>query len=252
MYDRSMTSRDAVEKFHLLFLRALAASLEDRSLVTLKGGSNLRFYFGSPRYSEDMDLAVRTVARGTLARKVERSILESASFTRVLVAHGLAVERWSAPKQTDTVQRWKISIRHETLSEPTKVEFSRRSVAGGEVEPIPSSTLERQRVAGPIVASHYPIAIAAEQKIEALISRTEPQARDVFDLHWLLSRGARIGRLSAKRAKEATARTLAFTRDDFEGHVLAYLDDDERKNWTAREVIEAMQLRVAGAIEATA
>jgi hypothetical protein len=43
--------RQSVELFHLVFLRALFATAEDRERVALKGGCNLRFYFGSVRYS---------------------------------------------------------------------------------------------------------------------------------------------------------------------------------------------------------
>jgi hypothetical protein len=46
------TTRQAVETFHLVFLRALVAKGEHKALIALKGGCNLRFYFGSVRYSE--------------------------------------------------------------------------------------------------------------------------------------------------------------------------------------------------------
>jgi hypothetical protein len=62
------SNRQYVELFHLLFLRQLASG-EDRSLIALKGGCNLRFFFGSIRYSEDMDLDVWTMARETLKNK---------------------------------------------------------------------------------------------------------------------------------------------------------------------------------------
>jgi len=48
------------ELFHLVFLRDLARSVKPSSFV-LKGGANLRFFFGSPRYSEDMDIDAREI-----------------------------------------------------------------------------------------------------------------------------------------------------------------------------------------------
>lgn len=57
-----LTARQAVEVFHLIFLRALVAKGEDKSLIALKGGCNLRFYFGSIRYSEDIDFDVVVMA----------------------------------------------------------------------------------------------------------------------------------------------------------------------------------------------
>ena len=52
----------AVERFHLLFLSQLGTRV-DKNLYGLKGGCNLRFYWKSIRYSQDIDFDVRTVAR---------------------------------------------------------------------------------------------------------------------------------------------------------------------------------------------
>jgi len=41
------------EIFHLVFLRALVRSMP-LSTLALKGGVNLRFFFGSTRYSEGL------------------------------------------------------------------------------------------------------------------------------------------------------------------------------------------------------
>lgn len=60
-----------------MFLRALVAKGEDKSLVALKGGCNLRFFFGSERYSEDMDLDVVVMARETLKNKVDRAVWDA-------------------------------------------------------------------------------------------------------------------------------------------------------------------------------
>jgi hypothetical protein len=43
------------EGFHVVLLRALAERLQGRDWV-LKGETNLRLYFGSIRFSEDIDL----------------------------------------------------------------------------------------------------------------------------------------------------------------------------------------------------
>lgn len=51
------SDRDCREVFHFLFLEWLLR-VTAPSLVVLKGGVNLRFFHGSPRYSEDMDLDV--------------------------------------------------------------------------------------------------------------------------------------------------------------------------------------------------
>ena len=88
----ALSVRQSIELFHLVFLRALVAKGEDTSLVVLKGGCNLRFFFGSVRYSEDMDLDVVVIAKGTLKNKVER-LLQSPAVTAPLKMYGITPPR---------------------------------------------------------------------------------------------------------------------------------------------------------------
>ena len=57
------------EIFHLVFLRALVRSVP-LSTFALKGGVNLRFFFGSIRYSEDMNIDVSGLVVNALSEKV--------------------------------------------------------------------------------------------------------------------------------------------------------------------------------------
>src|SRR5205823_7218517 len=91
----------AVEKFHLIFLTQLGARI-DKKLYSLKGGSNLRFFWKSIRYSEDLDFDVHTIARETLRKNVNR-IFEEPGFRRILRSHQLDILR-SQLKQLDTTQ----------------------------------------------------------------------------------------------------------------------------------------------------
>jgi hypothetical protein len=52
---REPRGRQVIELFHLAFLQVLQARL-DQSRYVLKGGANLRYFFDSVRYSEDIDL----------------------------------------------------------------------------------------------------------------------------------------------------------------------------------------------------
>ena len=70
------------EAFHLCFLHRLL-KVSDINLYVLKGGVNLRFFFGSPRYSEDMDLDVTAGSVATL-KKNGYKILEDGAFQRSL------------------------------------------------------------------------------------------------------------------------------------------------------------------------
>jgi hypothetical protein len=123
-----LNDRQAIEVFHLLFLRAFGARV-DKTLFALKGGCNLRFFLKSIRYSEDMDLDIHTMAVGTLQNNVNR-LLDTPAFAQALRAQGLELVRTAQPKQTGTTQRWKLGLRiRESGTEiPTKIEFSRRGL----------------------------------------------------------------------------------------------------------------------------
>src|SRR5258708_2516194 len=138
-----LSARQSVELFHLIFLRALAVKSEDKALIALKGGCNLRFYFGSVRYSEDIDFDVGVITRGTLKNKIER-LLKSAVVVSPLKSKGIEITDFSAPKQTETTQRWKVGLRVDGLNVPlrTKVEFSRRdAIVGAAFEAIEREVL---------------------------------------------------------------------------------------------------------------
>ena len=51
------SDRQKQEIFHFLFLERLL-KISDPKLYVIKGGVNLRFFFHSPRYSEDLDIDV--------------------------------------------------------------------------------------------------------------------------------------------------------------------------------------------------
>ena len=59
------TIRQQVEVFHLEFLRGVVRS-ESAKNFAVKGGCNLRFFLGSPRYSEDLDLDLSHIQVQTL------------------------------------------------------------------------------------------------------------------------------------------------------------------------------------------
>ena len=66
------------EIFHLEFLRWLSRKVKAEHYA-LKGGANLRFFFKSIRYSEDMDLDVQKIKLETL-KEVVMKILKAPSF----------------------------------------------------------------------------------------------------------------------------------------------------------------------------
>lgn len=171
--------------FHLLFLRALETRL-DRKCYVVKGGANLRSWFGSARYSEDLGLDAVSGEPHALREGVDK-VLTSAAFQTLLRSQRLLVGRISKPKQTETTQRWKFEIVGEGSRLPlhTKIEFSRRgSDEPYELEPARSEIVQVYGLPAP-TANHYTAAAAVRQKIGALAGRKEPQARDIWDLDHL-------------------------------------------------------------------
>lgn len=63
------------EGFHVVLLRALAERLQGRDWV-LKGGTNLRLYFGSIRFSEDIDLDVGKDLAGAMQRAIPATLAD--------------------------------------------------------------------------------------------------------------------------------------------------------------------------------
>src|SRR5437763_7577340 len=86
----------AVELFHLLFLQQLGVRM-DKHLYAVKGGCNLRFFFRSIRYSEDLDLDVHTTAKETLRKNVNQ-VLKFAGLVQILRTHRLEIGFVSEPK----------------------------------------------------------------------------------------------------------------------------------------------------------
>jgi predicted nucleotidyltransferase component of viral defense system len=246
------TDRQAIEIFHLLFLRSFGARV-DKTLFSLKGGCNLRFYHRSIRYSEDMDLDIKTMAPGTLRSNVD-AVLEADAFRHSLQAQSIAIEKASAPKQTQAVQRWKISLRVTQQEEPipTKIEFSRRALDPGIViEPVSAELIRQYRIYQ-VIVQHYDATNAFAQKIGALALRTETQARDIFDLDLLVNAGPTPTQLNKSQRDlipKAIDNALSVSYDDFTGQVVAYLEPQAQRDYNNREAWNSLQERVVDALQ---
>ena len=240
-----------VEQFHLLFLAQLGRRLNP-SLFVLKGGCNLRFFHQSLRYSEDMNLDLGEVGTDVFRDKV-RDVLASRPFAQILEARGIAVERVSAPKQTETTQRWKFGllVRDAGAILPTKIECSRRGldagVAFGSVDP----RIVRDYQLPPLMVSHYDAGAALRQKIGALAGRPETQARDVFDAHHLLGRGAAgvaaLG-LDERLAERASANAMAIDFATFRSQVLSFLEPDDQARFDSASAWDTIVFELVDAL----
>jgi predicted nucleotidyltransferase component of viral defense system len=244
--------QECVELFHLLFLSFLGKKL-DKQCYVLKGGCNLRFFFGSPRYSEDMDIDIANMAVYSLQQTVSH-ILKSSSFALALQSQRIAIEHVTEHKQSETTQRWKFGLQRHGFEQviPTKVEFSRRGMqVGAALGSVNPSLVQRYGLA-PVMAPHYPAETALLQKISALASRSVTQARDIFDLYLLLSK-ERFKKIEPDLERHvldaARNNALALSFDDFKGQVIAYLQPDDQSGYDSPAAWDAMQLSVLEMLE---
>lgn len=242
----------AVEIFHLHVLRLLTSEA-DRGLYTLKGGTNLRFFFGSLRLSEDMDIDVAVAAKGTVKAKVDK-LLAGRPLQVLLAAAGMTIRETSVPKQTDTTQRWKVALQVQGAGAPlrTKIELSRRPSSGEtKFEAVDRQLAQEYRLTPPLV-SHYTAPAAMAQKLGALAGRTEPQARDVFDLHLLMSHVGgtlRLDTVTRTRLPKALEQAISISYDDYRAQVVAFLDPEQQALLRSRAHWDGMQAAVLDFIE---
>ncbi len=250
------------EAFHCLVLQHLAPGFGLD--LRVKGGVNLRFYYGSERYSEDMDLDAAPRLRQRLKASLPK-ILHGPAIRRELLRLGIRdLDLPDRPaKDTDTVLRYKLGLFAGGVRYPTKIEVSYRSDA-----PATWATLARPlaEIVDPYrdvgttypEVGHYGRTAAVLQKIKALALRGEVQARDVFDLNVLLSPklDERLpavdvellrGHLSDRVLADAFTRTFQISVGEFKDQVAEFLPPGTRSTHTANW--DDTQLHVAIFIE---
>ncbi len=244
------------EIFHLVFLRALIRSVPISTFV-LKGGSNLRLFFGSIRYSEDMDVDASGMTLHLLRDKV-MDILTSSALLDTVRTFG--IERIQPPnisraKQTETVQRFKVHLitaAGEDLS--AKVEFSRRGFDSPiKSEPILPQILATYRMP-PLIIPHYTALAAARQKIRTIAERRQPEARDIFDLFTLSSQPEVSTMNPAEMFSQeelilARQRIYALDYARYRDTVVSYLGSEDRTAYDSAQVWDQIRLQVVSLLE---
>lgn len=231
-----LTSREQIELFHLMFLRQFNAQI-DSNFYSVKGGCNLRFFFNSVRYSEDLDLDIRVIQKQTLENKVSK-ILSSQPLLKSLQGYGITQIKVTSPKQSNTTQRWKIQLYAEQVEMPyhTKIEFSRRSeVFQPELENISMKICQTYHLS-PLRLPHYGLPDAVTQKIFALSNRLLTQARDIFDLYHLLH-FSRPPQFSFKKTlvEKAQEALLSISFDDYKSQVVNFLEPAEQSIFDSKD-----------------
>src|SRR5450756_2083921 len=113
-----------VELLHLVLLQVMPSYLPV-SDYAVKGGANLRLFYGSRRRSQDIDFdylgsqfhAVEGAVDGALASRAFRDLLRVA---------GVEMSDPTKPTQNDTTRRWKFQVDGPAAHLNTKIEFSAR------------------------------------------------------------------------------------------------------------------------------
>jgi len=228
-------------------------------MYVLKGGVNLRFFFGSPRYSEDMDIDVIAGSVETL-KKNGYKILHDDAFRRSLRTFDIANIEVNDPakgKQTKTTQRFRFGLITPAGNRlPTKVEFSRRSKTADGMSEFRFIDADIARAYRKLAfrCPHYTGAAAVVQKLRALTGRQVTQARDVFDLAILIRSGlgppAPWSKLLKKSQHEkAIDHLLSLNWEDYEGQVVEFLDAASRAEYGDRSAWELLQNLVLSELE---
>lgn len=244
------------EVFHLEFLRWFGRKANP-SNYALKGGVNMRFFFGSIRYSEDMDLDLSEM-RVDIVQDIVLTILNSQNFVDNLRPYG--IQRISIPdmakaKQTEITQRFKIHLvtfAGEDLF--TKIEFSRRGLQEGIVaNSIPDSILHTYKMI-PVIVPHYDEVFATIQKVSALALRPAVQARDIFDLYILSPKMSdaqikKIKKPDKSELKTAYENLFTVTFEQFRDSVLSFLLPDDQNSYNSAIFWDEIKLKVANLLE---
>ena len=253
MYYNDLEIREAC---HLCFLRMLVKSVSLSSVV-LKGGCNLRFFFGSIRYSEDIDLDVQNLEVHAL-RETVISILESDALGFSLRAYGIdqiIPPNLEHAKQTETVQRFKAHLLTSAGADLyTKIKFSRRGITDDFLsEGVLNERLGRYHMA-PMVVPHYSAPSALRQKLVALRDRQQVEARDVFDIHSLQTQPEVMqydpkAEFSPQDRVAISERIYGISFEEFRNKVLSFLSMEDRSYYDSKTVWDDMRLGVVDLLE---
>lgn len=239
------------EIFHLEFLRWFGRKVKSAHYA-VKGGVNLRLFFKSFRYSEDIDIDVKGISVIDI-QKVVLDILTARSFISNLKPFGVdsvVPPNMVKAKQTETTQRFKVHLiaaGGEDLF--TKIEFSRRGFLGEILVQAVSDEVLRAYKLTPLLVPHYDVWSAITQKVLALAARSSIQARDIFDLYVLNSQydpaRSREVRLDGADIKKAHDNIFEVSFEQFRDTVLSYLSQDDQVAYASAAAWDEIKLKVA-------
>jgi len=244
------------EIFHLEFLRWFSHTVKAK-YYALKGGVNMRFFFNSPRYSDDMDIDVSDLSVGFFQDTVLK-ILAAPPFISIFKYYGISnivTPDITKAKQTETTQRFKIHLLTFSGEELfTKIEFSRRGLKKGIIAQSVSDNILRSYKLIPILIPHYDIQSSIIQKIDAVASRSVIQARDIYDLYILNSQfiateETEFEIIDKDKLEKAYNNVFEVTFEQFRDSVVSYLPPEEQIIYSNDSSWDEVRLKAANLIE---
>lgn len=218
-------------------------------------------FFGSVRYSEDIDLDVVPIKRRAV-KKALLDIMKSSPFMRRLRTLGiqeLRIGTNEVSKDTETTLRLGRQVVVGGVPYATSIEISFRTphaADGRETVPIDQRLADRYLELGTIVrVPHYVRTAAISQKLTALAYRTAVQARDVFDLCWLMQheldpaeRDHIAERVDAVTLRKASTRAMEMPFEEYRDQVIEYLDPSEAQAFASESDWVSQQLQVVALV----
>ena len=250
-----MVPVQVAESFHLAFLQALATRA-NLTAWALKGGGNLRFFYLSDRFSEDIDLDTFDVEPWAFQERVDQT-LASDLLKRILGTLGSRLEYVNPKERSETKSKWVIGIRHpETDLVYTQIEVSHRAYPYRDfvkVEPVsPAAIAPYAAALRRPTFGHYLPRAAIAQKVDALRGREVRQPRDVFDLDVLfrVALDAVVrGDINEADLRAAITRIVEIGYDEFRAKVLSFIEPAMLPLYEADEAWEGMQMTVIERLE---
>lgn len=248
-----------IEGFQAAFLEVATATLPVAEYA-VKGGGNMRFFFGSVRSSKDMDFDYLGDRFPSWEDRVN-ALFDGRALDRLLRLREIQITALNRlKKQADVTRRWTLTLATETVRDASsKVEFSGRDARRGGGLETETATVDpevaRSLGMGRVALRHYVPSAAVTHKVAALRQRPHTEPRDVFDLDHLIRRfpsALTEARLDPNAIEDAVARAQALTYDEYDSAVVPYLDEELWPILGSAEAWEAMRDRVVEALEARA
>ena len=152
-----------IEKDHKLLMRNIVQSLADTPYV-LKGGTALMFGYDLDRFSEDLDFD--SVKKLNLETKIKENL-----------PSGFEIIEITKPKDTNTVQRYKVTYITPNGKRRLKIETSYRKK---EISKEDYSSIDGMQI--------YNVDFLLDNKLQAAHDGDTPRttARDLYDIHFIV------------------------------------------------------------------